>query len=57
MAIRAGIEGEALQLVRVVPFDPALVAGAGPFTCAPTRAGLTVAFHAWRITEPDAGLH
>lgn len=33
------------------------VAGAGPLTCAPTRAGFTVAFHAWRITEPDAGLH
>lgn len=57
LTIRAGVEGEELRLVRVVPFDPDLVAGAGPFVCAPTRAGLTVAFHAWRTTEPDASLH
>jgi hypothetical protein len=30
---------------------------AGPFTCAPTRAGLTIAFHAWRTTSADAALH
>jgi len=57
LTIRAGSGSGALQLVRVVPFDPALDAAAGPFTCAPTRAGLTVAFHAWRLTGADRSLH
>ena len=57
LTVRARSEGGALQLVRVVPFEPDLAAGAGPFTCAPTRAGLTVSFHAWRLTEPDDSLH
>lgn len=57
LTIRAGSNGGPLQLVRLVPFDPDLDATAGPFTCAPTRAGLTVRFHSWRITEPDPGLH
>jgi uncharacterized protein len=57
LTVRARSEGGALQLVRVVPFEPDLAAGAGPFTCAPTRAGLTVSFHAWRLTEPDDRLH
>ena len=46
-----------LQLIRVVPFEPELVAFAGPFTCAPTRAGLTVRFHSWRFGQPDRSLH
>ena len=57
LTIRAGLDDEATQLVRVVPFAPELVAAAGPFTCAPTRAGLTVTFHAWRTTAPDESLH
>ena len=57
LTIRARSDGAAPQLVRVVPFEPGLVASAGPFTCAPTRAGLTVAFHAWRLTESDDSLH
>ena len=57
LTIRARWEGAAFQLVRVVPFEQDLVASGGPFICAPTRAGLTVRFHAWRTTEPDAGLH
>jgi regulation of enolase protein 1 (concanavalin A-like superfamily) len=57
LTIRARWERAAFQLVRVVPFEQYLVASGGPFTCAPTRAGLTVRFHAWRTTEPDAGLH
>ena len=55
--IRARAQGGPLQLVRVVPFEPELVASAGPFLCAPTRAGLTVSFHAWRRTERDDRLH
>jgi uncharacterized protein len=57
LTVRARPEGSPLQLVRVVPFAPDLVASAGPFICAPTRAGLAVSFHAWRTTEPDDRLH
>ncbi|PNI08340.1 DUF1349 domain-containing protein [Arthrobacter sp. AFG7.2] len=57
LTIRAGAAGGPLQLVRVVPLDPDVEASAGPFTCAPTRAGLTVPFHAWRAVEPDGALH
>ena len=57
LTIRAGADGGPLQLVRVVPFAPGLVAEAGPFVCAPTRAGLEVPLHAWRTTAPDAALH
>jgi uncharacterized protein len=57
LTVRAGSEGGAMQLVRVVPFEPDLVADAGPFICSPSRAGLTVPFHAWRVSEPDESLH
>ena len=57
LTIRARVDDEPLQLVRVVPFDPDLEAEAGPLVCAPTRAGLVVPLHAWRRTEPDAALH
>jgi regulation of enolase protein 1 (concanavalin A-like superfamily) len=57
LTIRAGTAGGPLQLVRVAPLDPAANASAGPFACAPTRAGLTVPFHAWRVMEPDDALH
>lgn len=57
LTIRAQAAGGPLKLVRLVPLDPAADAHAGPFVCAPTRAGLTVPFHAWRTTEPDAALH
>jgi hypothetical protein len=46
-----------LQLIRVVPFEPELVAFAGPYACAPTRAGLTVRFHSWRSARPDRSLN
>ena len=46
-----------LQLIRVVPFAPELVAFAGPCACAPTRAGLTVRFHSWRSGQPDLSHH
>lgn len=57
LTVRAGIVGEELRLVRVIPFPPELPAEAGPFVCAPTRAGLTVRLHSWRTTSPDAALH
>ncbi|MCW4355047.1 DUF1349 domain-containing protein [Hoyosella sp. YIM 151337] len=57
LTVRASVDGGELQLVRLVPFAPGLVAHAGPFVCAPTRSGLTVAFHAWRTGPADAALH
>jgi uncharacterized protein len=57
LTIRAKPARGSFQLVRVLPFEFGLDAVAGPYICAPTRAGLTVRFHAWRTTEPDRGLH
>jgi len=57
LTVRAGAAGEALRLVRVVPFATDLEASAGPFVCAPSRAGLTVPFAAWRRGAADADLH
>lgn len=61
LTVRAGLAdaagGTQLQLVRVIPLDPDLEVEAGPLVCAPTRSGLTVPFHAWRLVEPDASLH
>lgn len=59
VTIRAGLDGGPLDLVRVAPFvgpgDDAVQAG--PFTCAPTRAGLTTRFTAWQVGAADASLH
>lgn len=57
LVVRAGIEGEALRLVRVAPFPADARASAGPFVCAPTRAGLEVVFFEWVRTAADASLH
>jgi uncharacterized protein len=56
LTVRARPEAGPMQLVRVLPFEPELAAEAGPFICAPTRAGLTVRLHAWRRTEPEGQL-
>lgn len=57
LILRARAEGEEFRLVRVIPFPPELVAEAGPFVNAPSRAGLTVPIHAWRCGAPDVSLH
>ena len=57
LTIRASVDAEPLQLVRVVPLAPEAYAEAGPFVCAPTRSGLVVPLHAWHRTEPDHSLH
>lgn len=56
LTVRAGLAGQGLRLVRLIPWS-APTTSAGPFTCAPTRSGLTVAFHAWRLTDADSSLH
>ena len=57
LTVRARVDDEPWRLVRVAPLDADGPVTAGPFCCAPTRAGLTVHFTSWRITPPDAGLH
>ncbi|WP_082105449.1 DUF1349 domain-containing protein [Demequina subtropica] len=57
VTVRARVEGEPWRLVRVAPLDPDATVLAGPFCCAPTRAGLVVTFTGVRVGEPDAALH
>lgn len=57
LTVRAGIDTEPLRLVRVAPFAGELAAQAGPFVCAPMRAGLEVVFAEWTRTDADASLH
>ncbi|NGN64835.1 DUF1349 domain-containing protein [Streptomyces sp. A7024] len=57
VVIRAKAEGEAWRLVRLAPLDPGADAQAGPYCCAPTRAGLTVDFASWRLAARDTSLH
>ena len=66
-ASRSGVEGDAVTIraragdgawrtVRVAPFA-ADAATAGPFVCAPMRAGLRVRFTRWAFVAPDIDLH
>lgn len=57
LTVRAGVDGDPLRLVRVAPFRGDLAAAAGPFVCAPTRAGLEVVFTEWARTAADLSLH
>lgn len=57
VTIRAGIAGEPLRLVRVAPFPADAAVEAGPYCCAPTRAGLVVRFTRWATGPADAALH
>lgn len=57
LIVRAGIDGEELRLLRVLPFDETLTASAGPYVCAPTRSDLTVALHEWRTAPADTAVH
>ena len=57
VTIRARVDGEAFRLVRVAHLDPDAEVAAGLYCCAPTRAGLTVRFTRYEVTEPDMALH
>lgn len=57
VTVRARADDEPFQLVRLAYLDPALAVAAGPYCCAPTRAGLTVTFTRWARTPPDHALH
>ena len=55
--IRARVAGEPFRLIRVAWFDPTLAISAGPYLAAPSRAGLTVRFTAWRVDAADSVVH
>ena len=55
--LRASANGGAWRMLRVAPFPHDTGKQAGPFVCAPKRAGLNVTFIRWACTEPDADLH
>lgn len=55
--IRATAAGEPWRTIRVARFAPRDAAEAGPFLCAPERAGFAVRFVSWFKTEADAELH
>ena len=56
LTVRARADADSWQLVRVAPLPPGDVL-AGPFCCAPTRAGLVVRFRSAVLTPADASLH
>ena len=56
LTIRAKVDDEPFRLVRVAPFAGRAVT-AGPFLCAPTRAGFTARFLSWHLVPGDASLH
>lgn len=57
ITVRGGVAGEPMRLLRLAPFDGSADAAAGPLVAAPSRAGLSVTFHAWRLTSADASIH
>ncbi len=57
VTIRARRGDEPWQFLRVVPIPEGAELSAGPFVCAPTRAGLVVRFLGWRLVEADSSLH
>ncbi len=57
VTIRARVADDRWRLVRVAFMPPDARVLAGPFCCAPTRAGLTVTFTGLRIGRPDEALH
>ncbi|SDL25262.1 DUF1349 domain-containing protein [Tessaracoccus oleiagri] len=57
VTIRARRGDEPWQFLRVVPIPEGAELSAGPFVCAPTRAGLVVRFLGWRLAEADSSLH
>ncbi|MEU5589129.1 DUF1349 domain-containing protein [Streptomyces chrestomyceticus] len=57
LTVRARREQEPWRMVRLAPLDPDATAAAGPFCCAPQRAGLRVRFTRFATGPADASLH
>lgn len=57
VTIRARVDDEPWELVRVAPMPEGVPISAGPYCCAPTRGGLAVRFTGWHVGPPDRALH
>ncbi|WP_182112702.1 MULTISPECIES: DUF1349 domain-containing protein [unclassified Actinotalea] len=57
VTLRARVDDEPFRLLRVAYFPPDADVGAGPYCCAPTRAGLVVRFRRWAEGAAEAALH
>ena len=57
LTVRARRAAGEWQFVRLAPWPADLPALAGPFCCAPTRAGLRIRFLSWRTGPADERLH
>ena len=57
VTIRAKVDDEPFNLVRVAWFPVDTEVSAGPFCCAPTRSGLEVRFLSWIVGPADGSLH
>jgi regulation of enolase protein 1 (concanavalin A-like superfamily) len=57
LTVRARVDSEPWQLVRVAPLPARRALDVGPYCCAPTRAGLIVRFRGAVLNAPDQSLH
>lgn len=57
LTVRARVDREPWQLVRLAPFADSPTAQAGPYCCSPDTDGLVVRFTDWREDSADAALH
>ncbi|WP_346618471.1 DUF1349 domain-containing protein [Blastococcus montanus] len=57
VTVRARVDDEPFRLLRLCPFPADLPVAAGPYCCAPTRAGLVVRFRRWATGPADPALH
>jgi uncharacterized protein len=57
LTVRARRAGGTWRFVRLAPWPKHLDALAGPYCCAPSRAGLQVRFTSWRVGPADERLH
>lgn len=57
VVLRAHSDDGPWRTIRVARFDHGTQVKAGPFTCAPTRAGLVATFTGWRHRDQDKDLH
>jgi hypothetical protein len=57
VVIRARVDEDGWRLVRVAHVKPDSPVAVGLYCAAPTRAGLTVTFTAYRTTDTDSSLH
>lgn len=57
LTVRARVDDEPWQLVRVAPLPTGSTLLVGPYCCAPTRSGLVVRFLSAALTDADTSLH